>query len=350
MTVRKLATGKWLLECYPSGADGKRIRKQFVTKGEALSHERRLMNQNVRLEEGKVHTRLSELITRWYELHGKTLASGKDRLAKLELLCERLEDPIVSQFNKNDFAQYRKRRLNGEWQAKGRSVVKEATINREQSYLHAVFSELKRLGEWEGVNPLDGVRHFREKENELAFLYPEEIKRLLDACEDSSNPDLASVVRICLATGSRWSEAEELNQSQVLPGRITFARTKSKKNRTVPISSRLMSILPKKRGRLFSSCYDAFKFALKRAGIELPQGQRTHVLRHTFASHFMMNGGNILVLQQILGHSTINMTMRYAHFAPNHLDAAVSLNPLDRLENGDLSGGKNQTSRSDSQL
>ncbi|MGG6629885.1 UNVERIFIED_CONTAM: hypothetical protein PPE77_01310 [Enterobacter cloacae] len=35
-----------------------------------------------------------------------------------------------------------------------------------------------------------------------------------------------------------------------------------------------------------------------------------------------MRGGNILALQQILGHSMIMMTMRYAHFAPNHLDVA----------------------------
>ncbi|WP_159150688.1 tyrosine-type recombinase/integrase, partial [Klebsiella pneumoniae] len=43
------------------------------------------------------------------------------------------------------------------------------------------------------------------------------------------------------------------------------------------------------------------------------------VLRHTFASHFMMNGGNILVLRDILGHSDIKMTMVYAHFSPDHL-------------------------------
>lgn len=37
------------------------------------------------------------------------------------------------------------------------------------------------------------------------------------------------------------------------------------------------------------------------AGIQLVEGQKTHVLRHTFASHFMMNGRNILVLQRIFG-------------------------------------------------
>lgn len=57
----------------------------------------------------------------------------------------------------------------------------------------------------------------------------------------------------------------------------------------------------------------------------------THVLQHTFASHFIMNGGNILVLQKILGHSNLTMTMRYAHLAPGHLQEAKTLNPLARL-------------------
>jgi len=67
---------------------------------------------------------------------------------------------------------------------------------------------------------------------------------------------------------------------------------------------------------------------MQRAGIETPAGQLRHVLRHTFASHFVMNGGNILVLQRILGHTDIKVTMRYAHFAPDHLSGAMLLNPL----------------------
>ena len=66
------------------------------------------------------------------------------------------------------------------------------------------------------------------------------------------------------------------------------------------------------------------------ANIQLADGQNTHVLRHTFASHFMMNGGNILVLQRILGHANIRETMRYAHFAPDHLEEAAQLNPIAR--------------------
>ncbi|MOA58350.1 Tyrosine recombinase XerC [compost metagenome] len=67
---------------------------------------------------------------------------------------------------------------------------------------------------------------------------------------------------------------------------------------------------------------------LVRSGLDLPKGQASHALRHTFASHFMQTGGNILTLQKILGHSSLAMTMRYAHLAPEHLSEALRLNPL----------------------
>ncbi|HBP0884269.1 TPA: tyrosine-type recombinase/integrase, partial [Pseudomonas aeruginosa] len=79
--------------------------------------------------------------------------------------------------------------------------------------------------------------------------------------------------------------------------------------------------------RLFMSCRAAFRCAYQRCGFQTP-GQMTHILRHTFASHYMMGGGDILTLQRILGHSSITMTMRYAHLSPEHLVSALTLSPL----------------------
>jgi site-specific recombinase XerD len=44
-----------------------------------------------------------------------------------------------------------------------------------------------------------------------------------------------------------------------------------------------------------------------------------------------MNGDNILVLRDVLGHADIKMTMRYAHFAPDHLTDAITFNPLNNV-------------------
>ena len=50
---------------------------------------------------------------------------------------------------------------------------------------------------------------------------------------------------------------------------------------------------------------------------------RFHDLRHSFASNYMMNGGNVFDLQKLLGHTDIKMTMRYAHFTPDHLQNSI---------------------------
>lgn len=69
--------------------------------------------------------------------------------------------------------------------------------------------------------------------------------------------------------------------------------------------------------------YRDFRIAQGRAGFSTRI--RFHDLRHTFASHFMMNGGNIYDLQKILGHTTIKMTERYAHLSPAHLESAIQI-------------------------
>ncbi|WP_052701831.1 tyrosine-type recombinase/integrase [Marinomonas sp. S3726] len=122
----------------------------------------------------------------------------------------------------------------------------------------------------------------------------------------------------------------KLKPQHIRNGQVDFTDTKSGKNRSIPISQDLFLKLEehmKQHGRFFD-CIKSFRKYLKSTSINLPRGQSSHVLRHSFASHFIMNGGNILTLQKILGHSSITMTMRYAHLAPEHLQAAAALNPL----------------------
>ena len=60
---------------------------------------------------------------------------------------------------------------------------------------------------------------------------------------------------------------------------------------------------------------------MKRAGL---QDLRLHDLRHTYASRLVQRGVPLLTLSQLLGHSTIKMTMRYSHLASEDLRSAVS--------------------------
>jgi integrase len=186
------------------------------------------------------------------------------------------------------------------------------------------------------------IRSFKIAEKELSFLDGEQIKVLLKAVDSSKNPHLGMMCRVALETGARWSEAEQLRTTQVLNGLIQFSNSKSGKNRSVPIRKELENLLRehhKKQGtgdRFFDDTANrwAFREAIKKTSLNLPEGQMTHVMRHTFASHFMMNGGNILALQKLLGHQSLTMTMRYAHLSPDHLAEARKLNPLASLNFG----------------
>lgn len=337
MAISKQPDGKWLVQCFPNGRNGRRIRKQFATKGEAIAYERYIKEQaedKPWLGEKIDRRSLLDLVETWYRSHGVTLNDGAKRLSAMTFACEAMGSPAATEFTAKLFSSYREQRISGKLTRSDRvKKVTPRTVNLELAYFRAVFNELSRIDEWNGENPLSKIRPYKTDEQEMAFLSDEEIIRLLAECENSSAPHLLPVVKICLSTGARWSEAEELSGGQVTKNMITFTKTKGKRNRSVPISDDLYASLPKSKGSkpLFSSCYSAFRTAIKRAEIELPAGQLSHVLRHTFASHFMMNDGNILVLQRILGHTDIKMTMRYAHFAPDHLNDAIAFNPLSRL-------------------
>ena len=165
-------------------------------------------------------------------------------------------------------------------------------------------------------------------ERELSWLMTEQIKTLLETMDKFSlNPHVKLITKISLATGARWGEAEGLTLDKLEDGKLTFTKTKSGKNRSILIPQNLFIEIKNhlKKYGAFSNSINAFARALKAAKIELPKGQAAHVLRHSFASHFVMNGGDILSLQKILGHSSIQMTMRYSHLSPDHLALAMKV-------------------------
>lgn len=333
MTISKTNSG-WLVDIQPGGRGGHRSRKTLPTKAEAMAYEAWIKTKVAQVPEWqpvkREGRRLLELVDLWHKHHGINLRAGEDTHRRLKALCTAMGNPVASQFKSELFAEYRAKRM-----AEG---ISANNLNREHSYLRAVFNELERLGLWKADNPLAKVRQIKIVERELSFLSIEQIRILLK----NLSGEALLIAQICLATGARWSEAEGLRVSQVRNGQLHFSETKSGKNRSVPVDETLITALDayleKRYGkdkvlaeRFFQYGYGAFRDAVDKSGLTLPKGQLTHVLRHTFASHFIMNGGNILVLQKALGHSNLTMTMRYAHLAPEHLQEVKALNPLARL-------------------
>jgi site-specific recombinase XerD len=335
MTIEKSASG-WKADIQPGGRGGKRFRKTFKTKAEALAWETWLktqVNQDEKwMPDRRDLRKLSGLVELWFTHHGSGLRAGVGMHQRLKAMVEAMGDPVADRFTVDVFASYRTKRLGAGLTANN--------MNREHAYLRAMFNELIRLGHWARDNPLAQLRQFKIQQSEMSYLSQKDIMKLLDALKTSRNPHVVLISRICLATGARWSEVEELRVTQVRNGMIEYARTKSGKTRAVPIVSELEESIQAhakehgQMGRIFGYSISAFREGVERAGLMRPDGQMTHVLRHTFASHFMMNGGNILTLQRILGHANVTMTMRYAHMSPDHLQEAKNLNPLARLTLG----------------
>lgn len=333
MTIKKAENG-WLVDIQPGGRGHKRIRKTLPTKAEALQFEAWAKTQVAQNDEWvkpkKNLTKLSELIELWQSHHGVQLRHTRTYSTLLRV-CEALGNPLAEHLKSEHFAAYRAARL-----AEG---VSRNTINREHAYLRAVFNELIRLGFWTADNPLARLRQFKIAERELSYLTDSEIRALLAALAKRTDRDALLITKLCLASAARWNEAESLRISQLHSGMIHFTQTKTDKNRSIPIDDALAEEVREfhkannrdATGRIFKSSVGAFRMAVKESGIELLPGQLTHVLRHTFASHFMMNGGNILALQKVLGHSSLQTTMIYAHLSPDHLQEAKLLNPLVKL-------------------
>lgn len=326
--IKQLPDGRWLADIEP--VKGKRHRKRFQTKIDARRFEAtiraRYVDNPLWSAPAKDGRPLRDLVDRWYLVHGQTLTDGKRRRNSLYGVCDRLGNPVASKLTAGQFTEARGVALQNGTSGK--------TLNNQLGYLRAVYNELGRLGEISYPNPLVKVRMLKLQERELSYLTLDQIDVLLGTIERTAQlPHAHLVAVICLATGCRWGEAQALTPDRVRNQSVTFTNTKSKRTRTIPISRDLERRLHVHfRGHgLFSRCAPAFEKALKRSGIELPRGQATHVLRHTFASHFMMNGGNILTLQKILGHSSLAMTMRYAHLAPDHLKDAISYGPIGRI-------------------
>lgn len=219
--------------------------------------------------------------------------------------------------------------------------IKPSSVNVALRHLKAAFAWAHRRGYLQS-NPAANVKLNRIPENtHLRFLKEAEIRQLREAIGDDVN--LRRVVDFALWTGLRRDEIVHLQWSDIDLERKTITvqnkagfRTKSGKSRVVPINPPLASMLETMRSgignmdeQVFQVNYwtlgNHFRAAARRAGLK---GQVSlHILRHTFASHLVMQGVDLPSIQAILGHHSVSVTMIYSHLSPGHLAKTVEKLP-----------------------
>lgn len=329
MAIEQLPDGRWKVDVEP--IKGKRFRKTLKTKGEAQRFEAtcraKVINNRDWSPRPKDKRRLSELVQLWYDMHGVALSNGVARLSILKACAASMGNPIASKVDGAAIASVR-----AQWLAQG---MKGKTANNRLGYLKAVYNELHKLDVIDFPCPFSRIKPLRLQERPLAYLTKPQIAELLEALRTRETaPHTYMVAVICLSTGARWGEAQALTPERLGAGVVTFANTKSKRVRAVPVPPSLVDAIRKHWSTHgpFTNCLGVFRKVLLETSIKPPKGQSSHILRHTFAAHFIMGGGHIVTRKEILGHASLSMTMRYAHLAPEHLHEAIRLSPLADLE------------------
>lgn len=209
--------------------------------------------------------------------------------------------------------------------------LKNSSINR---YLE-ILSKMFNLGIDNGLlaqNPVSKVKKLLEDNHKIRFLTIEEENKLYKSLPDFLKP----IVTVALQTGMRKGEILNLQWSNIdfEYGFIELLKTKSGKARKIPISDKLWQVLNNQNknnkyvfinpetGLPYVDIKKSFNKAKEEAGIK---DFRFHDLRHTVATRLVEKGIDLLVVMDILGHTNIETTMRYAHPIPKRKSEAISV-------------------------
>ncbi len=206
--------------------------------------------------------------------------------------------------------------------------------NRALDILQQIMTFAAACGHIE-VNPAKGTRRNRRPAL-MRFLSREELARLhsvLDAQTRSRDRQQADIVRLLLFTGCRRGEITGLRWSEVREDMLALSDSKTGP-RTVPLGSRARRILDRQPRTGSAFVFPSPRDPARPRSPDLPLWYRVrreagigdvrlHDLRHTMASHAVMNGVPVPVVSRLLGHSDVRMTLRYAHLADRDIEAAA---------------------------
>jgi integrase len=289
----------------------------------------------------EVNFRMSALIDRYWTHYGKKKRSAGREKSILEGVREEMGNRFVREVDGVAVSRWYEKLTALRELAPGTAV-------RHFNVMHHMMKKAATIWSREtGIdrNPADLVEVNRPDDQRDRFLSTEELLKLKEALDEKTYRKgtnainqrfyrLRMIVLLAVSTGMRASEIFGLGWRDVMynEGLIAVrAKLKGGKMRYVPMSSELAGELRRYpavlgQDRLFPPKPGAttgrqrvdrsFEDLLQRAKIE---DFRFHDLRHTFASWYMMNGGDLYELAKILGHSNIKMTERYAKLARQHI-------------------------------
>ena len=222
------------------------------------------------------------------------------------------------------------------------SETYQRTEKSAELYLRTLKASFNRAIDWGYIseNPFKKVKLPKSQKSYPMFISEDELNQIV---KNISNKEIRDLSTIAFFTGMRLGELTNLKWKDVnIKSRViniindkSFS-TKSKKDRIVPISKKIVTKLKKRANKsdfVFAKT-DGIKFnneyvskIFKKAVRETKLDQKIHfhTLRHSFASRLVQKGASIYIVKELLGHKDVTTTQIYSHLQPNNFIDVVDL-------------------------
>lgn len=306
--------------------------EKVLTKRKAEAIEDKLLDRK-----NQERVKFSTFAVEYFELHCKVnnKKSVATTIGHLDVLKGYFKDLYLHEITPHMVQNFKAYRLQATYKTPSgaEKSYTVATVNRYLATLKGLFTKAELWARFQGPNPVKSIKFFKENNTRLRFLEKEEVQLLLNQLEGMLRP----IVIIALNSGMRKGELQRLKWRDIdfQRGFLKLHETKSGESRQIPLNDVLIDTLiaiPKSRvselvfvkpnGEGYGDWKKQFNKAVKDAGIK---DFHFHDLRHTFASHLVMNGIDLNTVRELLGHKSLEMTLRYAHLSPNFKQRAVGV-------------------------
>lgn len=209
-----------------------------------------------------------------------------------------------------------------------------ATVNGMLQFGSTLFNFAIEEGLYNSLNPFKGIKQLTVDNSRLRFLDSEEITTLKEYIKSKDDVILYLFVLIAISTGARLSSILNIKKKDISfkQNSINIYDLKNQSNYTGALIDEVKAILPGVTSALnnddYIISYDKRKVQRRLSPIlnklfnsDLKKDDRInraviHTLRHTFASHLVINGVPIYTVQKLMNHKDIKQTMRYAKLSP----------------------------------
>lgn len=265
---------------------------------------------------------LNRACAKWFEEYGRFLSNPVDVASKIKRLSNIVDSNLL-------LSQITKMHVNHLMTTFTNSGRSNATANRYLCLLSAICTRAKNM--WDCRTPDFKILSFRlkePKENIKYFKNWQELQKVIDASAEHLKPIILTAVYTGLRRGRilslKWEQIDWENNQIIYMG-------KDGNPHSVPIAPPLKTLLeslPREseyvftyRGHRIRDIKMSWKAAFERAKVPY---RNFHTLRHTTATWLLRETGNLRVVQQVLGHSDISITTKYAHLVNNEAQSALT--------------------------